>query len=528
MAGPDSLLAPVSTRLAIEAVGVVKSFPGVLANDHVDFAVRRGEIHALLGENGAGKTTLMNVLAGLYRPDEGVVRVGGGPVELRSPREAIAAGIGMVHQHFALVPSQTVAENVLLGLDRPRFRLDLKRTEAEVARLAAEVGLRVDPAARVWQLSVGEQQRVEIIKMLFQGAQVLILDEPTAVLAPQETADLFVTLRSMVKAGRSVVFISHKLGEVLAIADRITVMRWGKVTASGIDPRGVTRADLARLMVGRPVLEALKRAPVEQGRVVLSVEDVSADNDRGLPALRGVSVAVRAGEIVGIAAVTGNGQSELAQVITGLRACTGRIIVDGRDIAGRPARAAIKSRVAYVPEDRAGVGSAPNLSLVDNLILRRFRHAPLARGPFQDDGAARAKASELQIAYAISAPSLDAPVRILSGGNLQRLILAREIDSAPTLLVAVQPTRGLDVGAIEGVHQMLLDLRANGTGLLLISEELEELLALADRILVMYEGRVTAAFEAPGAGDVEAIGLHMTGGDEGSLDTTGMGEAAGR
>jgi simple sugar transport system ATP-binding protein len=498
---------------AIEAVGVVKTFPGVLANDHVDFEVRPGEIHALLGENGAGKSTLMNVLAGLYRPDEGGVRVAGQDVEFRSPRDAIATGIGMVHQHFTLVPSQTVAENVLLGLERPRFRLDLRRSAAEIGRLAGDVGLKVHPNARIWQLSVGEQQRVEIIKLLFHGARVLILDEPTAVLAPQEIAELFATLRSMVGAGRSVVFISHKLGEVLAIADRITVMRAGRVTAAGIDPKTVTRADLARLMVGRPVLEQLKRTAVEPGRVILSVDEVSADNDRGLPALRGASLDVRAGEIVGVAAVAGNGQSELAQVITGMRTCQGRVTIAGRDVAARPTRASIDAGVGHVPEDRAGVGSAPNLSLVDNLILRAFRHPPLARGPLLDDGAARDMATELQRAYAISAPTIDAPVRILSGGNLQRLILAREIDAAPKLLVAVQPTRGLDVGAIEGVHQLLLDLRARGTAILLISEELEELLALADRILVMYEGRITASFGAPTGADVEAIGLHMTGGE---------------
>jgi len=519
MTGPRAPEVAPSPPLAIEAVGIVKSFPGVLANDHVDFDVRQGEIHALLGENGAGKSTLMNVLAGLYRPDDGTVRVAGVPVDLRSPRDAIAAGIGMVHQHFALVPSQTVAENILLGLDRPRFRLDLKRTEAEVAKLAAEIGLHVDPAARIWQLSVGEQQRVEIIKMLFHGARVLILDEPTAVLAPQETAELFTTLRSMTRAGRSIVFISHKLGEVLAIADRITVMRAGKVTASGIDPRGVARSDLARLMVGRPVIESIERAPVDPGRIVLSVEQVSALNDRGLTALHGVSFQVRAGEVVGIAAVAGNGQSELAQVITGLRTCTGRVVVDGRDIAARPARVAIAAGVAHVPEDRVGVGSSPNLSLVDNLIMRRFRYPPVARGPFHDEGAARSKAEQLRVAYAIFAPTIDTPVRILSGGNLQRLILAREIDSAPTLMVAVQPTRGLDVGAIEGVHQLLLDMRAHGAALLLISEELEELLALADRILVMYEGRVTASFDAPGIHDVDQIGLHMMGGDVGTAGT---------
>jgi general nucleoside transport system ATP-binding protein len=503
----------VASPPAIEAVGIVKSFPGVVANDHVDFDLRPGEIHALLGENGAGKSTLMNILAGLYRPDEGLVRVGGEAVEFRSPRDAIANGIGMVHQHFTLVPSQTVAENVLLGLDRPRFRLDLKRTEGEVDRLAREVGLRVDAGASVWQLSVGEQQRVEIIKLLFHGARVLILDEPTAVLAPQEISELFATLRSMVADGRSVVFISHKLGEVLSIADRITVMRGGHVTAASIDPSTVTRADLARLMVGRPVLEQLQRTEIEAGRIVLHVEDVRADSDRGVPAVRGASLDVHAGEIVGVAAVAGNGQSELAQVITGLRTCTGSVSVDGREIAALPSHDRVRAGVAYVPEDRAGVGSAPNLSLVDNLILRAFRHPPIARGPLLDDGAARSKANGLRQAYAISAPSIDAPVRILSGGNLQRLILAREIDSSPKVLIAVQPTRGLDVGAIEGVHQLLLDLRAKGTAILLISEELEELLALSDRILVMYEGRIAASFDTPTRDDVEAIGLHMTGGE---------------
>ena len=512
--GSAAATTPTTTiPAAIEAVGIVKSFPGVRANDGVDFDVRPGEIHALLGENGAGKSTLMNILAGLYRPDEGQVRVGGEAVDFRSPRDAIANGIGMVHQHFTLVPSQTVAENVLLGLDRPRFRLDLKRTEAEVDALAREVGLRVEARAPVWQLSVGEQQRVEIIKLLFHGARVLILDEPTAVLAPQEISELFATLRSMVDDGRSVVFISHKLGEVLSIADRITVMRGGRVTAAGIDPATVTRADLARLMVGRPVLEQLKRTEVEQGRVVLHVEDVQADSDRGLPAVRGASLDVHAGEIVGVAAVAGNGQSELAQVITGLRTCTGSVTVDGREIAAAPSRTAVRAGVAHVPEDRSGVGSAPNLSLVDNLILRAFRHPPIARGPILDDRAARTKADGLRQAYAIAAPSLDTPVRVLSGGNLQRLILAREIDSSPKVLVAVQPTRGLDVGAIEGVHQLLLDLRAKGTAILLISEELEELLALSDRILVMYEGQIAASFETPTRDDVEAIGLHMTGGD---------------
>jgi ABC-type uncharacterized transport system ATPase subunit len=504
---------PSTMPLAIEATGIVKSFPGVLANDRVDFDLRVGEIHALLGENGAGKSTLMNVLAGLYRPEAGTIRVGDRPVDFRSPRDAIAAGIGMVHQHFTLVPSMSVAENVLLGLDEPRFLLDLRRTEERVAELASDVGLRVDPRARVWQLSVGEQQRVEILKMLYHGARILILDEPTAVLAPQETADLFETLRSMLEAARSVVFISHKLTEVLAIADRITVMRAGRVTAAGLDPAGVTRSDLARLMVGRPVIEMPTRAPVEPGRVVLAVDDVRALSDRGLPALQGASLDVRAGEIVGIAAVAGNGQSELAEVITGLRPHTGRVTVDGRVVDASPGHIGRGSGVGHVPEDRTGVGSAPNLSMVDNLILRRFRSAPLAHGPFLDAAASRTKAEELRGSYHIATPTIDAPARILSGGNLQRLILAREIDAAPTLLVAVQPTRGLDVGAIEGVHQLLLGLRERGTAILLISEELEELLALADRVIVMYEGRVAGTFEAPTLEDIDQLGLLMTGGE---------------
>ncbi len=496
---------------AIEATGIVKAFPGVLANDHVDFDVRPGEVHALLGENGAGKSTLMNVLAGLYQPDEGTVRMDGSPVTFRSPRDAIAHGVGMVHQHFALVPSQTVAENVLIGMDRPRFLLDLRKTEAEVEAIAADVGLRVDPRAHVWQLSVGEQQRVEILKMLYRGARILIMDEPTAVLAPQEAEELFVTLRAMTAAGRSVVFISHKLGEVLAIADRITVMRAGRVTASNVLPAGTTRADLAGLMVGRSVLEVLDRAPVERGRVVLSVRGVSAQNDRGLPALRDVSLDVHAGEIVGIAAVAGNGQAELAEAITGLRPCEGRITIDGADVANRPASHAINAGVGHVPEDRAGVGSAPNLSVVDNLMMKHYRHEPVASGWFMDHEASRAIATRLLAAYKVSSPSIDTPVRILSGGNLQRVILAREIDAAPTLLVAVQPTRGLDVGAIEGIHQTLLELREGGTAILLISEELEELLTLADRIAVMYEGRIAASVD-PATADIHEIGLYMTGG----------------
>jgi simple sugar transport system ATP-binding protein len=500
---------------ALEALGIVKAFPGVLANDHVDFELRTGEIHALLGENGAGKSTLMNILAGLYRPDEGEIRLDGRPVAFGSPRDAIEAGLGMVHQHFTLVPSQSVTENILLGLGRPRFLLDARRYEAEVSRLAGEFGMRVHPHAKIWQLSVGEQQRVEILKLLYRGARILIMDEPTAVLAPQEAEDLFRTLRTMADAGRSVVFISHKLNEVVAIADRVTVMRRGRVTAAGQPATGVTKRDLARLMVGRDLVDLYVRAPFQPGPVLLSVRDVEAENDRLLPALRGVSLDVRAGEIVGIAAVAGNGQGELAEAITGLRPCRGTIRIGSEVVSNRPPREAIRAGVAHVPEDRTGVGSAPNLSVSDNLIMKRFREPPVSRGWLVDDGRTRTLAEELKAEYAIGAPSVDTRARLLSGGNLQRLILAREIETQPSVMVAVQPTRGLDVGAIETIHGLLLARRAEGAAILLISEDLDEILALADRVDVMYEGRIVGSFDATTA-DVHDIGLLMTGaGDEG-------------
>jgi len=504
-------MSEVERPRAVELRGIVKRFPGVVANDGVDFDLRIGEVHALLGENGAGKSTLMNILDGLYQPDAGEIRISGRPVSFRSPRDAIAAGLGMVHQHFTLVASQTVTENILIGLDRPRFRLELTRYDEEIGELARTNGLRVDPRAKVWQLSVGEQQRVEILKVLYRGARVLIMDEPTAVLAPQEIDDLFATLRSMTSEGRSIIFISHKLGEVLAIADRVTVMRRGRVTAAGLPAASVGRRELATLMVGREVLESLERVPMPPGAVVLGLEDVEADGDKGVPALRGVSLEVRAGEILGIAAVAGNGQSELAQVVTGLRPCRGRVVVDGDNVANHPVRDAIGHGVAHVPEDRTGVGTAPNLSIVDNLIMKRYRSSPIAHGWAIDMGAARGVATQLKDGYEIAAPTIDTQVRLLSGGNLQRLILAREIESRPRLMIAVQPTRGLDVGAIESAHRLLLERRAAGAAILLISEDLDEILTLSDRVAVMYEGRITGLFDAAEA-DVGRIGLLMTGG----------------
>jgi simple sugar transport system ATP-binding protein len=496
--------------LAVSMTGIVKRFPGLVANDHVDFDLRTGEVHALLGENGAGKSTLMNILAGIYRPDEGEIRVRGQRFEADSPRDAITAGIGMIHQHFTLVPSLTVTENVLLGLPEPRFRLDLREYGSRIEALGEHTGLRVDPDAQVWQLSVGEQQRVEILKMLYRGARVLVMDEPTAVLAPQETEELFRTLRGMTASGGSIVFISHKLDEVLAIADRITVLRKGKVTAAGIPAAGRTRAELARLMVGREVLETIDKPPVTPGEVVLRLRDVSARNDRDLPALHEVSLEIRAGEVLGIAGVAGNGQTELAEVITGLRRCTGSIQVNGTDVANQPPRASIATGVAHVPEDRHGTGSAPNLSLTDNLVMKSYRSAPISRGWLLDRFAARRQARDLTTAYEVSAPSVDTEARLLSGGNLQRLIFAREISTGPTLMVAVQPSRGLDVGAVATVHRLLIERRSAGAAVLLISEDLDEILAMSDRVAVIYEGRITGIVDAAAA-DIEELGLLMTG-----------------
>jgi ABC-type uncharacterized transport system ATPase subunit len=455
----------------------------------------------------------MNVLAGLYQPEEGTIRVHGQPVDFRSPRDAIEAGIGMVHQHFMLVPSQSVTENILLGLDEPRFVMRLPHFEKKVAELADGFGLHVDPRAKIWQLSVGEQQRVEILKTLYRGADILIMDEPTAVLAPQEIDDLFGILRSMVEEGKSMVFISHKLGEVMAIADRVTVLHKGRVTASALKASETTTADLARLMVGRPVLFRIEREAQQAGGVILDVQGVSADNDKGLPALQNVSLQVRAGEILGIAGVAGNGQRELAEVVTGLRRCTsGQVMVGEQLVSNQSPRTAIDCGVAHVPEDRKEMGSAPNLSITNNLILKAYRKPPIARRMAVDYATAQQHAEKLKDEYEIMAPSVDTAVRYLSGGNLQRVILAREISVGPELMIAMQPTRGLDVGAIEGVHRLLLDLRRSGAAIVLVSEELDEITSLSDRIAVIYEGQIVGQVEGDVSDeDRDRIGLMMTG-----------------
>jgi len=495
---------------AVEMRNIVLRFPGVLANDHVDFTLKRGEIHALLGENGAGKSTLMNILAGLYKPNSGSITINGEQVNLNSPRDAIARGIGMVHQHFMLVPTHTVTENILLGLRQPRFFMNLPRYDRHVQALQEQFGLKVDPTAKIWQLSVGEQQRVEILKTLYRGAQIVILDEPTAVLAPHEIEDLMHTMRSMVAQGKSIVFISHKLNEVTAVADRLSVLRKGRVTADGISLAGVTKEMLAELMVGRKVIFQVEKKVQPPGELVLKVEKVSALNNKGLPALKEISLHVRQGEILGIAGIAGNGQSELAEVITGLRPCQGRILIQDEDVANQSPKRSISQGAAHIPEDRTGVGSAPHMDITGNLMMKNFDQQPISHGWRIDFASARNQATRLKGTYDIQAPSIHTAAAKLSGGNLQKVILAREISGGPRLIIAMQPTRGLDVGAIESIQKLLLEQRSNQAAILLISEELDELLELSDRVAVIYEGRIVGEVDPQGA-DINSIGLMMTG-----------------
>jgi simple sugar transport system ATP-binding protein len=497
---------------------ITKRFPGVLANDNVSFSTIAGEVHALLGENGAGKSTLMNILSGLYKPDEGSIAIMGKPVVFHSPRDAIKAGVGMVHQHFMLVPSQTVAENVFLGLREMGFVVNRNRMHAEVQRISEQYGLPVDPNAKIWQLSVGEQQRVEIIKTLYRGAQILVLDEPTAVLTPQECETLFRTLRTMTDEGKTIIFISHKLEEVLSIAQRVSVLRGGRLVAT-TEARGKTKAELASLMVGRQVLFQLEKPPSIVGEVRLALQEVEARDDKFLPALRKISLEVRSGEILGIAGVAGNGQRELAEVICGLRPTTGgRMRVAGQNVHAPSPLTMIAAGVAYVPEDRNATGSSPNLSVADNLALKAYRTPRYGRGAVIDSKALDVRAKALIEEFSISTPGTRTPARKLSGGNLQKVILAREIASQPNVLVAASPTRGLDIGATENVRRILLQERAQGAAILLISEDLDEIFSISDRIAVIYEGCIMGEFACADA-DLATVGLLMAGGEKQASDT---------
>jgi general nucleoside transport system ATP-binding protein len=496
----------------LELREITKVFPGVRANDRVSLTLERGEIVALLGENGAGKSTLMNVAYGLLAADSGEILVDGKPVRIRTPRDAIELGIGMVHQHFMLVEPLSVTENIILGHEPAHLGiLDRAKARARVTELSAQYGLKVEPDAVVGQLSVGMQQRVEILKALFQGARILILDEPTAVLTPQEVRELFGVIRSLVGSGLSVLLITHKLDEVMGSADRVVVMRDGRVVGE-TTPAETDQVGLARMMVGRDVVLRVAREDSLAGDTVLQVNDLVVQGERGLEALKGVTFAVRAGEIVGIAGVDGNGQTELVEAIVGLRRPrSGTIDLKGRDITHAATRETIEAGVSHVPEDRHRRGLVLEFDLAENIVLGDHRRAPYASRGITDPAAISATARKRIEDYDVRAPSEHILAGALSGGNQQKLVLARELGREPGLLVAAQPTRGLDVGAIEFVHGRLLAERANGTAILLVSMELEEVMSLSDRILVMYGGRIAAEFAASEA-DGDRIGFYMTGG----------------
>ncbi|MGQ9599342.1 MAG: ABC transporter ATP-binding protein [Anaerolineae bacterium] len=491
--------------------GITKRFPGILANDRIDLEVEEGEIHALLGENGAGKTTLMNILYGLYEPQEGEIFFQGRSIRVTSPHQAINLGIGMVHQHFMLIPVFTVAENIVLGLRSSRgLILDIERARQRIFELSKQYGLGVDPQAYVWQLSVGLQQRVEIIKALYRGAKLLILDEPTAVLTPQETGELFHILRSLAQQGTSIIFISHKLNEVMGISDRITVLRDGRVVNT-VRTRDTNQAELARMMVGREVVLRIERPPRERGEPILEVKDLQVLNDKGLPALEGTSLQVHRGEILGLAGVDGNGQLELAETLVGLRRPTaGRIVVKGHDVTGSAPSTLIRMGVACIPQDRKAIGSIGEFSLAENAILGSHDQPPFARYGLLNRPAIHRYTQHLINSFDVRTPGAELQARSLSGGNLQKLILAREVSRPHDILIAVQPTRGLDVGATEFVYRRLIEERQNGKAILLISTELDEVLSLSDRIAVIYEGRIVGEMMAEEA-LVEEIGLLMTG-----------------
>ena len=510
----------------LELRGITKRFPGVLANSRISLEVRRGEIHAIVGENGAGKSTLMKIVTGLYPPDEGQIIYRGRPVSFRSPRQAIAAGIGIVHQHFMLVADFTVTENVILGAEPGRHGLiDPKDAHRRVAELCQRYGLKLDPGARVEDISVGEQQRVEILKVLYRGADLIILDEPTAVLVPQEVEELFEHLRTLKSQGKTVIFISHKLDEVLRISDRITVLRRGRVVGT-MPASGVTREKLAEMMVGRPVLFDLKRKEAAPGEPVLSVRGLGVTAAGGRAALSDVSFDVRAGEIYGIAGVEGNGQTELAEAIIGLlRVTSGSIHLMGKDITNLPPDKVRPLGLAYIPEDRHRQGLVLPMTVWENAVLGSHRSPEFARGSrllFKniyravDEGVRR---------FDVRLASIMSPVQNLSGGNQQKLILAREFRGDPKFILAAQPTRGLDIGATEFVRQQLLDARDAGAAVLLISADLEEVLSVADRIGVIYNGRIQAEFTRDEA-DARELGLYMTGAKGGGRAGAGAGAGA--
>ncbi|NLO33892.1 MAG: ABC transporter ATP-binding protein [Candidatus Hydrogenedentes bacterium] len=495
----------------LEMKNICKCFPGVVANQDVCFTVEQGEIHALLGENGAGKSTLMNILFGLYQQDEGEVFIEGRKVNIRSPKEAIDLGIGMVHQHFMLVRAHTVIENVILGMKQNKHLLDLNKAAKHVQALASKYKISIDPFAKVWQLSVGEQQRLEIVKALYRGAGLLILDEPTAVLAPQEAQELFDTIRQLSNEGHTVIFITHKLDEVLQICDRCTVLRNGCLEAVMRVDEIIDKQQLCNLMVGKNVELTTHKGLVEPGEIVLHVEKLNASNDKGLPALKDVSFRIREGEILGVAGVDGNGQSELVECLTGLRkASSGEIFINGAKTTGMDTRQILELNVSHIPEDRHKRGMVADMSIRENLIMMTYYQDPYCKKGFLNWKHINAHSHELCEQFDVRTPSIEETAGKLSGGNQQKFVVARELDRSPKLLVAMHPGRGLDIGATKYIQTRILEERDKGTATLLVSTELDEVMELSDRIMVMYEGQIMAIFSQQEA-DRERIGMLMAG-----------------
>ena len=497
-------------EIVLEARGIRKAFGSVVANDGIDFEVKAGEIHALLGENGAGKTTLVKILYGIYRCDEGAIRIGGEEVEITSPTDARDLGIGMVHQHFMLVDPNTVAENVALGLPGGRFMFPEQEVKDRIKRYSSVYGLKVDPDDRVWQISAGEKQTIEILKALFSGARVIILDEPTAVLTPIETADLFEALRLMARRGKAVIFITHKLGEVIELSDRVTVLRKGKVVGC-IDTRDTSREELARMMVGGRITPSVRESSERSGKTVLEVDGLSVMGDRGTMAVRNVSFKLDSGEILGLAGVAGNGQRELVEALTGLRSpVSGRVEIEGTGVTYADPRTLASMGVAYIPEDRMELAIVGDLSVSENLVLRKYWQEPFSKGISLDDGAIESYASEMIEEYNIVTPSKDTPARKLSGGNIQRLVLARETSRHPKMIIASHPTSGLDVKAANDIRGRLLEESNQGASILMDSEDLDEIFMLSDRIAVMSKGEIVDIVQRDEA-TKERIGLLMGG-----------------
>lgn len=505
----------------LQMKNITKRFPGILANDNVNVSLYKGEIHALLGENGAGKSTLMNILTGIYYPTSGELFVNGQQVEMHSTKTATELGIGMVHQHFMLVDSLTVAENILLPSDRCPSWLNRKKMELEVERFSRSINLPVNPSAKVWQLSIGEQQRVEIVKLLFSGTEILILDEPTAVLTPGESKDLFIALRKLAEEGKTILFITHKMNEVMDNADRITVLRSGKSIATMLK-KDTTREELMKLMVGHELPTAVSKAQANdtQKEEVLLIDDVSADTDQGFAGLKNISLKALGGEILGIAGVSGNGQKELAEVITGLRKATsGKITFYKKDITNHDPKSCLEEGIAYIPEDRIGVGLVSSMNMFENTILRQSDAEPFSKNGLLNYEAIKNKTESIASGYDIKNAGLGKPVSLMSGGNIQKLLIARELDKQPKLLVAAYPVHGLDIGATQTIHNILISQRNNGAAVILFSEDLDELFEMSDRIAVLYDGKI-AGTDYVGNLTYETVGEMMLGSwtDEGNKD----------